>query len=315
MIIKRTNQGLQVTLNTTNYICTLDNSIKYGFCVILFIYIFWLWGLQFFLKPGIWINTGIAHMVCLFLFSLVILCSHLKRKNIIFYKLIFKFFINLLFIFVFCHHNGFWCYTHPDHKKILCQKLISLGTELTKQNILWSLDGGSALGALREYPKNNFGILYEKDEDIIINSNQKEEFQNKNFNLPNFDQSSWFVHAAEMGISIHFLNFNKTKKIEYCNSSEMYVREDIHALLKFYYGSDYMIPQKNSARIGINRAIGCAIVVDSWILFQPWDKYFCRIFFFLFFIHTIFTVPKIQISKTYNSPNFSEEIEFLPKTN
>ena len=133
----------------------------------MFIYIFWLWGLQFFLKPGIWINTGIAHMVCLFLFSLVILCSHLKRKNIIFYKLIFKFFINLFFIFVFCHHNGFWCYTHPDHKKILCQKLISLGTELTKQNILWSLDGGSALGALREYPKNNFGILYEKDEDIM----------------------------------------------------------------------------------------------------------------------------------------------------
>ena len=246
------------------------------------IYVIWLNAQGYLINRHV--NTGLTHYICQLAFSLQICIYQLQNRRTLVYSL-FCFLLNLLFIFQFAHHNGFWCITHPLNKKWLCDRLTEIKNKFEDHRIRWKLDGGSALGAFRDYPKNHIGIPYEKDEDIIVDTEKinlaKAILYNITLHKP------WFQQASECIITITFNSTaeNSTRSIKYCGTT-MPVSKEIAEELRVLYGEDYMIPKMIPARIGINRHIGCAIYIDS--SFEPlWIGRLYFLFHVIFFVYSV----------------------------
>ena len=265
------------------------------------IYVIWLNALGHLINRHV--NTGMTHFVCQLVLSVLICIYHRQNGKTLNYSL-FYFLLNLTFIFEFAHHNGFWCLTHPLNKKWMCDRLTEIKLEFENHNITWKLTYGSALGALRDYPKNHFGIPYEKDEDILVDT-EKVDLANDILNrilLP----IPWLQAASECRIDYTFDSIAKctTKLIPYCGS-KMPISTSAEGELQKHYGEDYMVPKMVPAQIGINRHIGCSIYIDSY--YEPlWVARLYFLFFGLFTASSLLGIITNQIKRALIHIQLSE---------
>ena len=227
--------------------------------LVLLVYFVWLNSQDILIKRHV--NTGLTHLVCQLILSILIFVLQLQKGIKIIYCC-FCFIFNLFTIFECAHHNGYWCITHPLNKKWMCDRLQEIKIEFEKHNILWKLAYGSAIGAYRDYPKNKFGIPYEKDEDIIIDKTKK-DLAMSILDPILVNSKPWFQTSSEMKIDPYFESVLKesTQPIEYCGTS-LPISNKVEEELRQTYGDDVMTPKMIPARIGINREIGCAIYID-----------------------------------------------------
>jgi len=227
------------------------------------------------------VNTGLAHYVCLSLLSLwKAMFDRSRPRSLLLRNLV----MNGLFIFFLAHFNGFWCYTHPRHKARNCEKLHKISAILKADNVPWTLDKGSLLGAIRDYPSNGFGILWEKDEDIRIGHSRvwKAIADIQRADPP------WFHTAVEATVDVRYGSVGETVDVPYCGA-RMPVDAEYTSILRDAYGAEFMTPKKVTARIGISRAIGCGVVEDSWIHHRL-DDAGSIAFFILYFANALVDV-------------------------
>ena len=254
--------------------------------LVLFVYFVWLNSQGFLINRHV--NTGLTHISCQLLLSILFFALQRQKGKTIFYSC-FCFLINLFFIYECAHHNGYWCMTHPLNKKWLCDRLREIKVEFEKHEIPWKLTGGSALGAFRDYPTNHFGIPYEKDEDIMIDIGKK----SLSISIADailFYRKPWFQASSEARVDRLYEAISKenTRPIKYCGTT-MPVSIKIEDELRQLYGEDFMISKMIPSRIGINRQIGCAIYLDSHFD-PPWMARLYFITYGIFFAYNIYLV-------------------------
>merc|ERR1711972_859292 len=147
--------------------------------------------------------------------------------------------------------------------------------EYTKKHGLhWRLCKSSLLSAVRDFPRNGFGIRHEKDEDVCFDPSYRAEhgaalaqlapwsrfgiFQPFNEAKVDFKWFPWPPNTTIIRIPYGRVNFPVASNYE----------EELYAQYP-----DWRTPRIDTARAGINRAFGCAIISDNWSG-EPWDRWF-----------------------------------------